>query len=96
MQKTMELTEPVYAHLWICTADVYNTISTVYSVWLKVQGYVKKWEETKFSKVEDLVAFRPRYCSLVGDQKQKYTQILVRRPVTVSWQKRWSAFDGSI
>ena len=68
MQKTVEITEPVYAHLRICDTDIYNTIGTVYDFWLKIQGYVKKWERTKFSKVDGVVAFRPTDCSLVGIQ----------------------------
>ena len=71
MQKAVELTEPVYAHLWICDTDIYNTIGTVYDFWLKIQGCVKKWERTEFSKVDGVAAFRPTYCSLVGNQTHK-------------------------
>ena len=66
--KTVELTEPVYAHLWICDTDIYNTIGAVYNCWLKIQGYVKKWERTKFSKVDGVVACRLTDCSLSGHQ----------------------------
>ena len=51
MKKTVELTEPVYAHLRICDANVYNTIGVLYDFWLNAQGYVASWERTKFSKV---------------------------------------------
>jgi len=68
MLKTVELTEPVYAHLRICDADIHNTIGAIYDFWLKIQGYVRKWESKKFSKVDGVVAFRPSDCSLVGNQ----------------------------
>ena len=35
MQKTVELTEPTYAHLRICDTDIYNTIGAVYDFWLR-------------------------------------------------------------
>ena len=68
MKKTVELTEPVYAHLWICDSGVYNTIGILYDFWLKIQGYVASWERTKFSKVDDVVAFWQSECSLVGNE----------------------------
>ena len=68
MKKTVKLTEPVYAHLRICDSDVYNTIGVLYDFWLKIQGTVASWERTKFSKVDGVVAFRQRECSLVGNE----------------------------
>ena len=73
LKKTTELTEPVYAHLRICDADVYNTIGAVYDFWLKITGHVTKWERGKFSKVDGVVAFLARECSLVGNQKNEDT-----------------------
>ena len=38
MKKTVELTEPVHAHLWICGADKYNTIGALYDFWFSGLG----------------------------------------------------------
>ena len=70
-KKTTELTEPVYAHLRICDADIHNTIGSIYDYWLKILGCVRTWEKTKFNKVNGIVAFKPTECSLLGNQKHE-------------------------
>ena len=38
-KNAVELTELLYDHLWICDADVFNTIGAVYNYWLEVTVY---------------------------------------------------------
>ena len=37
----------------------------------KILGCVRRWEKTKFNKVNGIVAFKPTECSLLGNQKHE-------------------------
>ena len=79
MQKTMELTDRVYGHLWICESDVYNTVDPVYNCLAEGTGLRQEVGEEQVLQGGERGGFPAK--RLLFDWKSE-VRILVRRPAT--------------